>query len=59
MKFIIIGLAVLIILFAIIGRASRRGKNSSAEGGGPDSHDHGNGDNGGNGGNGGGDGGGD
>ena len=56
MKFIIIGLAVLIILFAIIGRASRRGKNSSAEGGGPDSHDHGNGDNGGNGG---GDGGGD
>jgi len=50
MKLIIIGLAVLIILFAIIGRASRRGQNSSGEGGGPDSHDHGDGDSGGNGG---------
>lgn len=56
MKLIIIGLAVLIILFALIGRASRRGHSSGAEGGGPDSHDHGNGDGGGNGG---GDGGGD
>lgn len=50
MKFIIIGLAVLIILFAIIGRASRRGRDSSAEGGGPDAQNHGDGDNGGNGG---------
>jgi hypothetical protein len=51
MKLIIIGLAVLIILFAIIGRASRRGDSPGAEGGGPDSHDdHGNGDSGGNGG---------
>jgi hypothetical protein len=46
MKFIIIGLAVLIILFALIGRASRRGRDQSAEGGGPDSHDHGDGDSG-------------
>ena len=47
MKLIIIGLAVLIILFALIGRASRRGRDHSKEGGGPDSHDHGDGDSGG------------
>jgi hypothetical protein len=42
MKFIIIGIAVLIILFALIGRASRRGGNHSRSGGdgGSDSHDH-------------------
>ena len=58
MKLIIIGLAVLIILFALIGRASRRGRDHSKVGGGPDSHDHDHSD-GDSGGNGGGDGSGD